>query len=312
MDISNIPENIEDSKINTCHMYKIYELLKTKDTNIILHGSKGCGKKTILQCIFDTMFPYNKISKCDVKKCEDIKNEYIYFKTTNDYFEIFCDSLKNTAKSHIISILKNVCSNFALSNDCDLNKRYIIIHDIDKLNSNIQFSLRTIFEKSFNTSIFIITTSNYNSVLDALKSRMLCYRIPFPKKDLLLLMESMEITKNKTHSILKQYNTVHDVLFYHDKSLPKKMNYVNILKFLSNKETFMKMKDSLHELLSYNICTIKIMKHIIQNLPKGLNRFQYIEIITLANETDVMINNSSKHAICMEYFVVKLKNIINK
>jgi len=300
------PENLENLVYNKTHALNLYNLLKPKDTNVLLYGIKGCGKKTLIQCVMNTLFPRMKIS-CNHIITRIINDDTMIYKHNNNYFEINCHTIKQQSKNSVVILIKEICGNFSINvENLELQKIYIIIHNMDILSKVVQNSLLRIIEIYNNTSIFIITTSKINHIEQSLQSRLLMYRLPYDKNELCCMMKNMNINANVSIS-----SNVLDVLLESDINKTSKINQCyNILKdfIKGNIKNILKMKDALQELLSYNIDHIDIIKNIVLKIK--VNVINSMKLWCLASEVNIQCLNSSKTLICLEYFVVKARTCI--
>ena len=292
------PETVDNLVYNKSHALNLIDLLKDKDTNVLLYGIKGCGKKTLIQSIMNTLFPTMKIS-CTNIITKVINDDIMIYKHNNNYFEINCHTIKQQSKNSIIFLIKEICGNFSINlENFGLQKIYIIIHNLDMLSKTVQNSLLRIIEIYNNSSIFIITTSKINCIEESLISRFFMYRLPYDKNDLCCMLKNTSINtstnvldtlleNNGNNKINECYNTLKDFI---------KGNIKNVLK----------MKDALQELLSYNIDYLQIIKTIISKLNLKNNS----KIWCLASEVNLQCISCSKTLVCLEYFVVKARTCI--
>lgn len=299
------PYTIDDMILNRTHAENIYNMMKTKDMNILLTGVNGSGKKTMIQCVMNSLFPKDLISNAEVKTTE-INDDNLIYKHSNNYFEINCHTIKQQSKNSIVLLLKDICSNYSLNIDTlQLNKMYIIVQNIDSLNKSVQFSIRRIIEKYCDTSVFLFTSSKINNIDDSIKSRFFCYRLPLKKEDIADLMkQKLNISKK-----IKQSNIL-DTFLDIEKNKSKIHDcYINIIAFIRGTKSLSKMKESLHELLSYNIDYTQIIKNIIKKL-NVKDHLKSMNIWEVSSHVNYMCLTSSKILICLEYFIVKVKTCI--
>lgn len=295
------PENVDNLVYNKQHGLNLYNLLKPKDTNVLLYGMKNCGKKTLIQCVMNSLFPNMKISVNNVLT-KVINDDTMIYKHTNNFFEINCHTIKQQSKNSIIILIKEICENFSINlENFKLQKLYIIIHNLDTLSKIVQNSLLCIIEIYNNSSVFIITTSKINNIEQSLQSRFFMYRLPYNKSDLCCMMKNMKIHNEN----------VLDVLLKHDANINKTSTLnecYNVLKdFIKGKnKNILNMKNALHELLSYNIDYLQIIKNIISIINVKNN----IKLWKLASEVNIQCINCSKTLICLEYFVLKARTCI--
>ena len=290
-----LPENISEMKINKIHAESIMKLLEHMDMSIILYGVKDSGKKTIIQCVMNTLLPHCKISECPVTSSSN-EEEKVLYKLNNYYIEINCNSVRSKNKQSILNIIKRFCSSMSFGDDGNLRKRIVIIHDIDILHKQIQYSLRRLMEV-YTTCIFIFTTCSINKIIDSLQSRCSCYRLPINKKDISELLSDVSIKDNGISNTLLAYDGINYNI----------NNYKVLIDFI-NKNTISipTMRNSLYDILSCNIKHNEIIKHIVSNLKFKTPEIQH-KIIELAADVDIMCIEGSKDIINLEYFVISCK-----
>ena len=92
--------------------------------------------------------------------CKIFNMRLISTKTSDIFFNIL----------HQIVVSKNYYS--------EINYRIVILQHYDKVSHHIQSKLRVIIEKYRLTTIFIMTTDKLTSIIEPIKSRCLCIRIP--------------------------------------------------------------------------------------------------------------------------------------
>lgn len=271
-------DSLEDLPFNKEHASILKNIIAEKSLNLILYGPKASGKKLLINCIFNSLFPFDKISNIPVSFIK-INEETIIYKRNNILLEINCDTIKQQSKNNLIYFIKQTCSSYSINSDTlKLDKLYIILHNFHLLNKSLQLSLRCIIEKFSNTSLFILTSSQFNSIDHSIQSRSCCYRLPL----------SLEI---KMYN-LSLYNTKLDSI--HNA-------YVSIKDFIKFNKNFQKMKDSLYELLSYNIDHITIIKNILKYCK---TEHVSINLYHHAHNADLMCISASKILICLEYFII--------
>lgn len=315
LSVNIFPTDIDDIKINKEDAVKVYKLLKEMDTHLLLYGSKGSGKKTLLQCAFNTLFPCDKISECPIKEYESqMCPDTIPMKTNSRYVEINCNLIRNQSRNSIMDILKDICKNYVFGTDGQIHKRYIIIHDIDILNVSIQLSLRRIMEIYTDTVVFVLTTSYLNKIIDAFKSRCVCLRIAPPVDDIANQMKKLGISKRTTQSKLKKNENMLTAFLDLDGIQSNEQSYILISDFIKGKKTHTPtdVKQTLHNLMSTNVNYETIMKNILKSLKCEKMKIEKVVLIhETASTADIMCINGSKIVICLEYFIFRLRNIMS-
>ena len=166
---SNI--NLISNEILDLIHYKIIEnircIIKNKNhSNIIIYGSEGCGKTTIIKNLFIHLYGNPSILENNLK-LKVYGNKLYYYIHANMIYD------KEYFKKYIDSLVQ--------SYDYYNNKiKYVIIDDFDCINITTQRYLKVILEKTFKTTRFILITNKLNSIDIAIISRCSLIRIPTP------------------------------------------------------------------------------------------------------------------------------------
>lgn len=147
-------------------------LLSNNIPNLLLYGHYDIDKKNILTKCFSKNFNILNNTKIEINDIKYSKN--------NIYYDFDLKNINNKNYNSFIKIIKELI----LSKDYYSNnsKKIIILNNyyLSKKNQNI---LRVIIEKYQSTSIFIIITHNYSSIIEPIKSRCLSIRIPTLKRE---------------------------------------------------------------------------------------------------------------------------------
>ena len=157
---------------------QIIELLQTLITvdnlNLLLVGSSGCGKTSLIKCI--------------------IKEYYL-----NDYNPtniLIINSLRDQGISYYRSEVKTFCQTM-----CSIpnKKKFIILDDIDNINEQSQQVFRNYIDKYSNNVNFIAACSNIQKVIDSYQSRVLIFKIkPVAVEYMDKIIEKICIRENMT------------------------------------------------------------------------------------------------------------------
>ena len=148
--------------------YKVYKILiKKNHPNIILYGNKNINKKSFIKVIINNFLKIND----NVMK---IMNEDIYYEYNDYYYYFNVDKIKHDIKNTFINIIKNIINSY---NYYTKKYNYIIIDNFDKINSIIENKLKVIFEKGSYSTKFIILTSGFHKINEAIQSRFTCIRL---------------------------------------------------------------------------------------------------------------------------------------
>lgn len=169
----------------------IYDRLKLMSVDnsiphVIFHGAPGAGKKTMIN-IFLKMIYGDGISKLyttsysiagsgNKTKKETVQNSdhHIIINPTSTNFDRYLvhEIVKRYAGSRTIELTQNPNSKF----------KTIQISNLDRLSHSAQTSLRRMIEVNASTCRFIMWCDNLSNVINPLKSRCVCIKIPRPSK----------------------------------------------------------------------------------------------------------------------------------
>ena len=199
--------------------------------------------------------------------------------------------------------------------------KYIIFDQFERLNEQLQNTLKVIIENACYTCKFIIITNKYNKVIPAIKSRCMSIRIPYPTHNDIYIYCKWLFNKRKIsyhhfqlfeecksfslQNILYQYTygrTVHfeKKIYNHTYSLihqPKltQNNIIQIRKLTS-------------EIKELNINFINIINQLILSLTE---EDPYMKVIQICNDYDHRIIFSYRELIHIESLIIYLNLIIN-
>jgi len=169
----------------------IYDRLKMMSSDnsiphIIFHGPQGAGKKTMINIFLKMIYgdsisklyttSYNIMGSGSRTKKEFVQNSdhHIIINPTGTNFDRYLvhEIVKRYAGSKTIELTQNPNSKF----------KTIQISNLDKLSHSAQTSLRRMIETNANLCRFITWCDNLDNVIDPLKSRCVCIRVPRPSE----------------------------------------------------------------------------------------------------------------------------------
>ena len=152
--------------------YKVYKLLINENhPNIILYGNNEINKTLFIKVILNNFFKIN--SELNIVK------EDIYYEYNNYYYYFNVKKIRHDLKNTFINIIKNISNSY---NYYTHKFNYIIIDNYDLINSIIENKLKVIFEKYYQTTKFIILTSNFQKINEAIRSRFISIRLSLLNK----------------------------------------------------------------------------------------------------------------------------------
>lgn len=152
--------------------------------HILIHGASTSGKKTLATRLVQSQLKY-QMSECP------FNHEFFRVETSNNKvselntwmrkgkFHIELD-FYNTQVSydvHIVSHILKTLEYGTIGDDGHLQRVYIMLFHFDKASMETQYMLRRCMEKMRYVT-FVITAKNSSKLIDSLKSRFYCIRIP--------------------------------------------------------------------------------------------------------------------------------------
>ena len=207
--------------------------------NLIIYGHKEIDKLNIIISIL------KDINNIPLKT---IKDKIIW--KSNPFYKIFnLEFIINKNISNFFYILNELIysKNYYLKD----YKRIIIFNNFNKISYNLQSKLRVIIEKYRLTTIFILISNNFTSILEPIKSRCLCIRIPaLSTKEKRKLSKGIikELSYNKKTIIydkIYELNNNNKIEFYSEFNEGLFLNYETIYEIIYKRIIKLSQKDKL-------------------------------------------------------------------
>jgi DNA polymerase III delta prime subunit len=158
---------------------KLYDFLKTMididNLNLLLIGSSGCGKTTILNSII-----------------RDYYNGY----NEKEYMEsvLSINNLREQGINYYRNEVKTFCQSKSLING---KKKIILLDDIDLINEQSQQVFRNYIDKYSHNVHFISSCYNIQKVIENLQSRLIIIKInPLSRENILKIINNIKLREN--------------------------------------------------------------------------------------------------------------------
>jgi DNA polymerase III delta prime subunit len=187
--------------------------------NILLIGSHGCGKTSLLDAIIREYYGTDRINKDNILYINNLKEQGIQYYRTE--VKIFCQ-IPSTVTG---------------------KKKFIVLDDIDTINDQSQQVFRNCIDKYYNNVFFILSCTNTHKIIDSLQSRCTILEIKTIDKPFLTKILT-NIIKNEKVSITDEAKKF--ILHTCNNSIRLLINYVEKFKLLDQPITLN---------LSKEICT---------------------------------------------------------
>ena len=158
---------------------EIVDLFTSKKlpNKILLSGSKGCGKATLAYHFINYVFSINKENSYNIK-LNEINTENTSFKLIKNgsHPNFHLIDLMEDKKNIEISQIRNMI-NYANKSSFNNEPRFVLIDNVEHLNTNSSNSLLKIIEEPNENLFFILIHNDLKKIIKTLKSRCLLFKI---------------------------------------------------------------------------------------------------------------------------------------
>ena len=325
-----IPKNIQESHFHK-ELLNILEVMSKDESipHLIFYGPEGSGKKTIirllLQMLYDddvnntNMNNYTVIGSGNKTNTISIKqsNYHIVIEPNNNNFDkhLITDVVRYYAKKVPLNIFKTKRS-----------FKTVLINSIDNMSYYAQTSLRRTMEKHSKTCRFIMWCHSLSKVIDPLKSRCLCFKVPSPTgSDIFTYVFKVNIAEKMNLDFFK----LSDISEKSNGNIKKALWILQLVKskYDYNTEYNKSLKNLVNIILKYDLNTINEIRNILYNimitnidgtqiicdilteiLKRKISESLKCSIINLAAKYDHNIVRGRREIIHLEAFIVSIMN----
>ena len=212
-----IPKNINDVFFHK----KIYELLEimANDNSVphlLLHGPRGCGKKTMVNIFLQLLFDDTvNILKNVSYTVSGSGNTITIEEFMQSFHHIFIEPTGNNHDRYLIHDVIKVYVGRASYNIIKSrhNFKIVVINNVDIMSESVQFSLRRTIEQYSDHCRFIIISNSISKIIDPLASRCLCMNVKSPDINDIIdysfhigKLENITLTLDRLAYIITKYN----------------------------------------------------------------------------------------------------------
>ncbi len=257
--------------------------------HFIFYGPESCGKKTIIQYFLKKIFG-NEINniKNNVYKVTGSGNKIEEIIIKQSSCHIIIEPNHNNHDKYIVQdVIKTYASSRSLFSEF-INKKFkvILINNIDYLSYGAQTSLRRTIELYAETCRFIMYCSSLSKIIEPLKSRCFCFRIPSPKtRDLFKLgfyvsvYENINISNDKLIELAKKSKRNTKTMFWLLELYKHDQNHKLTIDII--------IDEIVEDIFSWNNIKGSKQKNIFEILNSNRDRL-YNLIITTITLTDII------------------------
>lgn len=329
MDLYNkyLPKKIEDYYLHPDLQDFLFSLRNKDLPNLILYGQPGCGKKSLLSCLFPE--PKTKTIRSIKYNSKNI-NYTIY--NSKHTIEIDSKELKIYNKYLLQKVIKHIAETKRVK---DNKSKIIIIYNADFLDKEFQYILRKMIELYVYNATFIMITNSLSKIIKPVKSRCLCIRISNPTQEQIFNFlknvkekEKLKIPTSKLNKIVNNSN----------RNLKKALLNLELYRYNNNLKIDCKISKDIDKILStmnnktFNIKLIEIWETKLYNLiinfsieDKTIIKLLFDRIIKLNNDInfkkevlnitldyDERITKGSKSIIHLNNYLAIIYKIVRK
>ncbi|KAL0223047.1 hypothetical protein P9112_002437 [Eukaryota sp. TZLM1-RC] len=153
--------------------------------HLLFYGPPGAGKKTRILCLLRKVFGSSVSSVHMESRSYKFGTSStvtdVPIVTSSHHLEITPSDQPKHDRHIIQELIKEVASSRSL--DKQTSFKVVVINDVDKLSKGAQHALRRTMEKYMASCRLILVSSSISRVIDPIRSRCLCIRVPAPSVD---------------------------------------------------------------------------------------------------------------------------------
>jgi len=197
------PKTNADLTFHQDIVQKIQQMGKDDEIpHLILYGADGSGKKTIARLFLESIFDKdvnNTVNKIYTINGSGNKTTNIAIKQSP--YHIVIEPNNNNFDRYLIQNIVKEYAKWIPVGVFRINKSFkvVLINNVDNLSYYAQMSLRRTMEKYSKTCRFLMVCNAISKLIDPLKSRCICIRIPSPTEEEIIgtIMQVSYHEKNK-------------------------------------------------------------------------------------------------------------------
>jgi replication factor C subunit 3/5 len=333
--MSNFINNLIPCKLDNLHFNRnLIPILKSCITdlsmnNLLFYGPYKSGKKTIMNATIKEIYDFNKLKEYNETLRINNNNLVVSYLCSSNHFVINPSKYNLHDKNIISQLIKIISKTKNFSN----NLKIIVIDDADKLSSEAQQGLRRTMEIYSRNCKFILLGKKLNKIMNPIQSRCLKIRCSKPninhlsqRLDNLNTEFNLNLDQNGKMKILKICNLNFQTLYLiidmiynlkipiNEISYPKNKVEILVEKIFNsnNIKEFLNFKEILTKIIVDNINLNELINNILfLVIKKEITNEQKAILIKEACICDKNILKSSKDIFHLEYFIIKIYQIIN-
>lgn len=305
--------------------------------HLLLYGPNGSGKKSIINMLLKRIYN-NTIFKTQTVNysISGYGNNNINIDIEQSNYHIIIEPTNSGFDKYLIQeIVKEYAKKKVLNFSSELKQyKIVLINNIDNLSYYAQTALRCTMEKYVKTCKFILCGYQITKIIEPLRSRCLCIRIPTPnKKDIfttlfkISIKEQMKIPLDKYIEILNKCNNniktalwMLELSFY---DIPVDLTWkakvtdiitiiLNCSKIKINTGHIESIREVLYLIFITNISGIQILKELLYQLLLNIDDENIrSEVIYIASKQENSLTLGKRSIIHLESFIYNVMYMVS-
>lgn len=219
--IENIPKNINESFFHK-YLLTLLESMSKDDSvpHMLFYGPRGSGKKTLIRLFLEMLFgPGINDVKNDVYEIPSSGNKIVPINIKKSDFHIIINPTNTNFDKYLVHCVVNNYTKKVLipTYNHERKLKIILINNVDNMPEFAQTSLRRTMEIYSKSCRFIMWCHKISRVIEPLRSRCLCLKVPSPlnselysyvntvciNEKIFLTLEQMDRILNKANGNIK-------------------------------------------------------------------------------------------------------------
>jgi len=322
---------------------QLQKLVESRDfPHLLFYGPPGAGKKTriiaFLRELYGPSVEKLKAEKRQVQKANSSQNVEIMIVSSLHHLELNPSSVGHQDRHVVQEVLKEIASNQPLDASAERSFKVVVLNEADRMTKEAQHALRRTMEKFTSACRIVMVCNNLGKIIDPLRSRCLCVRVPAPTNEeivnilqLICKKESLTLPSELANEIVNKSERnlrrailsleackVKQYPFQANQTvdLPDWEEYIrSIARQILDEQSprcLQVVRGKLYELLSHCIPPDVIMRTLAFELLKKLDSEVKFEVTYWAAHYEHQMQTGSKAILHLEAFIAKFMSIYAK
>lgn len=322
----------ENNIFNRPYIENKFKLLSSDCSipGIIFYGPDETENIKLAYLFLETIYGKSVYKINDTKYVVSSNNVNVELNIKQSNFHIVIEPDNNGSDKNKILVIKEYAQKTPLSFiKTNKNFKIVLINKGNDLSYHAQTSLRRTIEIYAKNCRFVIVTTSLSKIIDPLKSRCICIRIPKPttteifnvlynislKEKFNLNLDDYYIIKKKNNRDIKKSIWELDYKKYDINEMDSFSDRIDLICsyiIKNNLEDLLTIRSILYNILITNISETELLKSILKKLLKeNISNIKKYKIIKAASDVDYRLKNSRHDIFHLEKFINSIYCIMN-